>query len=182
MAEKTEQNPMNTTGDMESHDDEMFSQSQNFLETPEESGGSQPKRPRLTNASQGRESDCSSQGVSTVFSELTVTQKSSNHSAYFMDFMNKTVLHHNIPYWNERETKGDGNCFYNAIIDQIQNNPGVYDTLSEDAKRCSTPSELRAAVITFVAGVLNFAECFLSIMGCRCHYCGMSVVDIIFVE
>ena len=32
------------------------------------------------------------------------------------------------------------------------------------------------------AGELNFAECFLSIMGCRCHYCGMSVVDIIFVE
>ena len=45
MAEKTKQNPMNTSGDMELHDDEMFSQ--NFLETPEESGGSQPKRPRL---------------------------------------------------------------------------------------------------------------------------------------
>ena len=125
MAEKTEQNQMNTTGDMELHDDEMFSQSQNFLETPEESGCSQPKRPRLSNASQDRVSDCSSQGVSTVFSELTVTQKSSNHSEYFMDFMTKTVLHHNIPYWNEIETKGDGNCFYNAIIDQMQNNPGV---------------------------------------------------------
>merc|ERR1712242_80084 len=62
----------------------------------------------------------------------------------------KTVLHHKIPYWNERETKGDGNCFYNAILDQIQNNPGVYDTLSENAKQCSTPSELRAAVITFI--------------------------------
>ena len=151
MAEKTEQNPMNTTGDMELHDDEMFSQSQNFLESPEEFGGSQPKRPRLINTSQDRESDCSSHEVSTVFSEFTVTQKSSNHSAYFMDFMNKTVLHHKIPYWNERETKGDGNCFYNAIIDQFQNNPGVYDTLSEDAKQCSTPSELRAAVITFIA-------------------------------
>ena len=116
MAEKTEENPMNTTEDMELHDEEMLSQSQNFLE---ESGASQPKRPRLINTSQDRESENSSQGVSTIFSELIVTQKSSNHSAYFMDFMNKTVLHHNIPYWNERETKGDGNCFYNAIIDQI---------------------------------------------------------------
>ena len=60
-----------------------------------------------------------SQGVSSLFSELNVTQKSSNHSQDFIDFMNKTVLHHNIPYWNDRETRGDGNCFYNAIIDQI---------------------------------------------------------------
>ena len=151
MAEKTEQNEMNTTGDMELHDDEMFSQSQDFLETQEESGGSQPKRPRLINASQDRESDCSSQGVSTVFSELTVTQKSTNHSTSFMDLMQKTVFHHKIPYWNERETVGDGNCFYNAIIDQIENNPGVYDTLSDNAKQCSTPSEFRAAVISFIA-------------------------------
>ena len=97
--------------DLELYDDaEMFSQSQN-----------------------------SSQGVSSLFTELTVTQKSSNHSASFMDFMQKTVLHHKIPYWNERETIGDGNCFYNAIIDQIENNPGVYDTLSDNAKQCSTP-------------------------------------------
>ena len=84
-------------------------------------------------------------------SKSIATQMSSNHSASFMDLMRKTVLHHKIPYWNERETKGDGNCFYNAIIDQFQNNPGVYDTLSEDAKQCSTPSELKAAVITFIA-------------------------------
>ena len=110
--------------DIESYDDvEMFSQSQN-------SG---------------------SQGVSSLFSNLIVTQKSSNRSASFIDLMQKTVLHHNIPYWNERETKGDGNCFYNPIIDQIENNPGVYDTLSDNAKQCSTPSELRAAVITFIA-------------------------------
>ena len=91
----------------------------------------------------------------TMFSKTSsksiATQMSSNHSASFMDLMRKTVLHHKIPYWNERETKGDGNCFYNAIIDQFQNNPGVYDTLSEDAKQCSTPSELKAAVITFIA-------------------------------
>ena len=78
------------------------------------------------------------------------THKSGNHSASFLDIMKKTVMHHKIPYWNANETKGDGNCFYNAIIDQIQNNPGVYDTLSDDAKQCSTPSELRAAVITFI--------------------------------
>ena len=100
MAEKKEKKTMNTTGDMELHDDEMFSQSLNFLETPEESGGSQPKRPRLT--SQDRESDCSSQEISTVFPELTMTQRSSNHSAYFMDFMSKTVLHHcNLEFLNK---------------------------------------------------------------------------------
>merc|ERR1712029_238905 len=83
----------------------------------------------------------------------------------------KTVLHHfkekggtdekEIPYWNGNETIGDGNCFYNAIMDQIQNNPGVRDTLSDDAKQCSTPSELRAAVINFIElwpPVLNKVE------------------------
>ena len=89
--------------------------------------------------------------VSPPTSKPIATHNSGNHTASFLEIMEKTVLHHKIPYWNENETKGDGNCFYNAIIDQIQNNPGVYDTLSEDAKRCSTPSELRAAVITFIA-------------------------------
>ena len=88
--------------------------------------------------------------VSPPFSKPIATHKSGNHSPTFLNIMKKTVLHHKIPYWNANETKGDGNCFYNAIIDQIQNNPGVYDTLSEDAKQCSTPSELRAAVITFI--------------------------------
>ena len=86
-----------------------------------------------------------------TYAEITKPQQSRNYSDSFLKIMKKTVLHHRIPYWNEKETKGDGNCFYNAIIDQIHNNPGVYDTLSEDAKQCSTPSELRAAVITFIA-------------------------------
>ena len=86
-----------------------------------------------------------------TYAEITKPQQSRNYSDSFLKIMKKTVLHHRIPYWNEKETKGDGNCFYNAIIDQIHNNPGVYDTLSEDAKQCSTPSELRAAVITFVS-------------------------------
>ena len=89
--------------------------------------------------------------VSPPSSKPIVTHESGNHSPSFINIMKKTVLHHKIPYWNENETEGDGNCFYNAIIDQIQNNPGVYDTLSDDAKQCSTPSELRAAVITFIA-------------------------------
>ena len=89
--------------------------------------------------------------VSPPTSKPIATHNSGNHTASFLEIMEKTVLHHKIPYWNENETKGDGNCFYNAIIDQIQNNPGVYDTLSERAKQCSTPSELRAAVITFVS-------------------------------
>ena len=103
------------------------------------------------NTSRDMEPTNGNEVVSPPFSKPIATHESGNHSASFLNIMKKTVLHHKIPYWNENETKGDGNCFYNAIIDQIQNNPGVYDTLSEDAKRCSTPSELRAAVITFVA-------------------------------
>ena len=80
---------------------------------------------------------------------ITKSQGSSNHTALFWETM-KPVLQHKIPYWNDRETEGDGNCFYNAIIDQIQNNPGVYDTLSNAAKQCSTPSELRKSVVIFI--------------------------------
>ena len=105
----------------------------------------------IMNTSRDMESVNGNEVVSPHFSKLIATHKSDNHSASFLDIMKKTVLHHKIPYWNERETKGDGNCFYNAIIDQIENNPGVYDTLSDNAKQCSTPSELRAAVITFIA-------------------------------
>ena len=103
------------------------------------------------NTSRDMEPTNGNEVVSPPFSKPIATHKSGNHSPTFLNIMKKTVLHHKIPYWNANETKGDGNCFYNAIIDQIQNNPGVYDTLSERAKQCSTPSELRAAVITFVA-------------------------------
>ena len=85
-----------------------------------------------------------------TYAEMVKNQQSGKHSDSFLNLMKKTVLHHKLPYWNENETKGDGNCFYNALIDQIKNNPGVYETLSENAKQCSTPSELRAAVITFI--------------------------------
>ena len=86
-----------------------------------------------------------------MYAEITSNQQSGDHSESFLKLMRNTVLHHKIPYWNDNETEGDGNCFYNALIDQIHNNPGVYETLSEDAKQCSTPAELRAAVITFIA-------------------------------
>ena len=33
-----------------------------------------------------------------------------------------------------------------------------------------------------VMGELNFAECFLTIIGCRCYYCKISFVYIISVE
>ena len=85
-----------------------------------------------------------------TYAEITSNQQSGDHSESYLKLMRNTVLHHKIPYWNDNETEGDGNCFYNALIDQIQNNPGVYETLSENAKQCSTPSELRAAVITFI--------------------------------
>ena len=98
---------MNTSRDMESNNDvDMRSPQKKPFKTPDKSGVSPTNR---------------------------------KHSASFTEFMEKTVLHHfrekggtdatEIPYWNENETIGDGNCFYNAIMDQIQNNPGVRDTL-----------------------------------------------------
>jgi len=62
----------------------------------------------------------------------------------------KPVKDHNLPYGNENETEGDGNCFYNAIIDQIVNNPRVAETLSEEGRNCSTPKDLREKVIDFI--------------------------------
>ena len=34
-------------------------------------------------------------------------------------------------YYVKTPTPGDGNCFYHGIIDQIENNPNVYETISE---------------------------------------------------
>ena len=91
----------------------------------------------------------SNQSSKPTYANITKSRNSSNHTALFWETM-KPVLQHKIPYWNDTETRGDGNCFFNAIIDQIQNNPGVYDTLSNAAKQCSTPSELRKAVVIFI--------------------------------
>ena len=83
----------------------------------------------IMNTSQNMEPVNGNEVVSPPISVLIATHNSGNHSASFLDIMNKTVLHHKIPYWNENETEGDGNCFYNALIDHFQNNPGVYETL-----------------------------------------------------
>ena len=66
-----------------------------------------------------------------------------------------------LPFDNERETEGDGNCFYNAIIDQIENNPRVADTVSDEAKRCSNPQELREKVIDFIKDWPNVLDTLL---------------------
>ena len=72
------------------------------------------------NTSQNMEPINGDEVVSPPTSKPIATHNSGNHTASFLEIMEKTVLHHKIPYWNENETKGDGNCFYNAIIDQIQ--------------------------------------------------------------
>ena len=55
-----------------------------------------------------------------------------------------------LPYGNENEIEGDGNCFYNAIMDQIINNPRVAETISDQARNCASPQELREKVIDFI--------------------------------
>ena len=48
------------------------------------------------------------------------------------------VRYHKLPFYAKNQTPGDGNCFYHAIADQIDNNPNIYETVSEDAKKCLT--------------------------------------------
>ena len=84
-----------------------------------------------------------------TYAQATKSQKGANKLSLFEQTI-KPVKDYKLPYGNERETEGDGNCWYNAIIDQIQNNPRVFETISEDAKKCSTPFELRTAVIEFM--------------------------------
>ena len=62
----------------------------------------------------------------------------------------KPIKDHNLPYGNENETEGDGNCFYNAIIDQMENSPRVAETLSEQGRNCLTPKDLREKVVDFI--------------------------------
>ena len=95
---------------------------------------------------------------------ITKSHSSSNHTALFWETM-QPVLQHKIPYWNDRETRGDGNCFFNAIIDQTHNNPGVYGTLSNAAKQCSTPSELRKAVVIYIKTSPDILENEFYILG-----------------
>ena len=62
----------------------------------------------------------------------------------------KPVKDLQLPYSNEKETEGDGNCFYNAIMDQIINNPRVAETISNEARKCTSSQELREKVIHFI--------------------------------
>ena len=62
----------------------------------------------------------------------------------------KPVKDLKLPYGNDTETEGDGNCFYNAIMDQIMNNPRVAETISDQARKCASPQDLREKVIDFI--------------------------------
>ena len=62
----------------------------------------------------------------------------------------KPVKDLKLPYGNDTETEGDGNCFYNAIMDQIINSPRVAETISDQARKCASPQELREKVIDFI--------------------------------
>ena len=83
------------------------------------------------NTSRDMEPTNGNEVVSPPFSKPIATHKSGNHSPTFLNIMKKTVLHHKIPYWNANETKGDGNCFYNAIIDPRVILDLVYDCVVE---------------------------------------------------
>ena len=54
----------------------------------------------------------------------------------------KPVKDLKLPYGNEKETEADGNCLYNAIMDQIINNPRVAETISNEARKCTSSQEL----------------------------------------
>ena len=60
------------------------------------------------------------------------------------------VRFHKLPFYAKNNTPGDGNCFYHAIADQIVNNPGVYETVSTDAKQCVRHDQLRKMSINFI--------------------------------
>ena len=49
---------------------------------------------------------------------ITKSQNSGNYTDLFWETM-QPVLQHKIPYSNDTETEGDGNCFFNAIIEEI---------------------------------------------------------------
>ena len=91
--------------------------------------------------------------MSNFLNQKTYAQATKNQPVAKPSLFERTVQpvrDQKLPYDNERETEGDGNCFYNAIIDQIENNPTVAKTLSDEAKRCSNPQELREKVIDFI--------------------------------
>ena len=91
--------------------------------------------------------------MSNFLNQKTYAQATKNQPVAKLSLFERTVQpvrDQKLPYDNERETEGDGNCFYNAIIDQIENNPRVAETLSDEAKRCSNPQELREKVIDFI--------------------------------
>ena len=72
------------------------------------------------------------------------------HSLPLFERTLKPIKDLKLPYDNQNETVGDGNCFYNAIIDQMENNPRVAESLSDEARNCSTPKDLREKVIDFI--------------------------------
>ena len=72
------------------------------------------------------------------------------HSLPLFERTLKPIKDLKLPYDNPNETAGDGNCFYNAIIDQKENNPRVAESLSDEARNCSTPKDLREKVIDFI--------------------------------
>ena len=53
-----------------------------------------------------------------TYAQATKNQPVSKGLSLFEETL-QPVRVHSLPYDNERETQGDGNCFYNAIIDQI---------------------------------------------------------------
>ena len=103
--------------------------------------------------------------MSNFFNQKTYAQATKNQPvAKRLSLFEETiqpVRDHMLPYDNERETQGDGNCFYNAIMDQIENNPRVADTVSDEAKRCSNPQELREKVIDFIKDWPNVLDTLL---------------------
>ena len=102
--------------------------------------------------------------MSNSLNQKTYAQATNNQPVAKLSLFEQTVQpvkDQKLPYDNERETEGDGNCFYKAIFDQIENNPMVADTVSDEAKRCSNLQELREKVIDFIKDWPNVLDTLL---------------------
>ena len=61
----------------------------------------------------------------------------------------ESVRQNKLPFKVIVETPALGDCFFEAVFDQIQNNPAIQATVSADALACQSAMELRQRYINF---------------------------------
>ena len=81
-------------------------------------------------------------------SEATGTTQSDQPSLF--DKCMESVRKHHLPFKVLNITPAFGDCFFQAIFDQIQNNEAIRSTVSESARNCQSHLELRRGLINFI--------------------------------